>query len=167
MSKKLEIFTDGASSGNPGPAAIGVVIKENGKTVKTISKTIGNATNNVAEYTALVFALQEALVQQASEVNVKTDSELLYKQIIGEYKIKNEPLKLFFEQVQHLLKGFKVFKIQHVPREQNKEADKLAQKAISAKGASALLTASSEKEQAKVVASRSQDRGEESPSSAG
>ena len=153
MSKKWEIFTDGASSGNPGPAAIGVVIKENGETIKTISKGIGNATNNVAEYTALIFALQEALVQQATEVSVKTDSELLYKQVIGEYQIKNEQLKLLFEQVQHLRSGFKVFKIQHVPREQNKEADKLGQQAI--------------KEQAKVVASRSNDRGEESPSSAG
>ena len=159
MGKSWEIFTDGASSGNPGPAAIGVVIKENGKTIKTIAKDIGTATNNVAEYTALIFALQEALVQRASEVNVKTDSELLYKQVIGEYKVKHAQLKLFFEQVQHLIKGFKVFKIQHVPREQNKDADRLAQKAVSHK-----LT---KKEQAKMVAFPSEDGGEESPSSTG
>ena len=71
MGKKLEIFTDGASSGNPGPSAIGVVIKENGETIKTISKAIGKATNNVAEYAALVFALQEALVQRASALAPK------------------------------------------------------------------------------------------------
>ena len=154
MSKNLEIFTDGASSGNPGPAAIGVVIKENGKTVKTIAKDIGTATNNIAEYTALIFALQEALVQRATKISVFTDSELLYKQVIGKYKIKNAQLKLFFEQVQHLLTGFKVFTIQHVPREQNKEADRLAQKAI-------------HNEQAKVVASSLKGEGEESPSSIG
>lgn len=159
LNKKVwEIFTDGASSGNPGPAAIGVVIKENGETVKTIARDIGIATNNVAEYTALIFALQEALVQKIDEVSVKTDSELMYKQLIGEYQIKNDQLKLFFDQIQQLLKGFKVFKIQHVPREQNKEADKLAQKAVNK------LT---KKEQAKVVASRPESRGEESPSSAG
>ena len=154
MSKNLEIFTDGASSGNPGPAAIGVVIKENGKTIKTLAKDIGTATNNIAEYVALVFALQEALVQRATQISVFTDSELLYKQVMGEYKIKNAQLKLFFEQVQHLRTGFKVFTIQHVPREQNKEADRLAQKAI-------------HKEQAKVVASLLKGKGEESPSSIG
>jgi ribonuclease HI len=157
VGKVWEIFTDGASSGNPGPAAIGVVIKENGETVKTMAKDIGIATNNVAEYSALIFALQEALVQKVDEVSVKTDSELVYKQLIGEYQIKHDQLKLFFDQIQQLLKGFKVFKIQHVPREQNKEADKLAQKAV-------IKIA---KEQAKVVASRPESRGEESPSSAG
>ena len=158
MERKVwEIFTDGASRGNPGPAAIGVVIKEHGKTVKVIAKDIGVATNNVAEYTALVFALQEALVSKVSEISVKTDSELMYKQVIGEYRIKNEQLQLFFEQIQHLRSGFKVFKIQHVPREQNKEADQLAQKIVK----------KFKKEQAKVVASRPESRGEESPSSAG
>src|SRR3989338_6823872 len=129
---------------------VGVVIKENGETVKTIARDMGIATNNVAEYTALIFALQEALVAKVSEVSIKTDSELMYKQVIGEYQIKNEQLKLFFEQIQHLLAGFKVFKIQYVPREQNKEADRLAQKAVKK------LT---NKEQAKVVASPAQGGG--------
>src|ERR1051325_4213269 len=123
---KLEIFTDGACSGNPGPAAIGVVIKTNGETIKEISRSIGNATNNIAEYTALIWALQEALVLKADEVFVKTDSELMYKQIIGEYKVKHEGIKPLFDQVEHLIKGFKRAEFKHVPREQNSEADQLA-----------------------------------------
>ena len=123
---KLEIFTDGACSGNPGPAAIGVVINKDGKTIKEISRSIGDATNNIAEYTAMIWALQEALVLKAGEVLVKTDSELMYKQIIGEYKVKHEGIKPLFDQVIQLAKGFKRVEYQHVPREQNSEADKLA-----------------------------------------
>jgi len=123
---KLVIFTDGACSGNPGPAAIGVVIKNEGKNLKEISHFIGNATNNIAEYTALIWALQEALILKAEEVFVKTDSELMYKQILGEYKVKHEGIKPLFEQVVRLASGFKRVEFKHVPREQNGEADKLA-----------------------------------------
>ena len=123
---RLEIFTDGACSGNPGPAAIGVVIKKNGETIKEISRSIGNATNNIAEYTAMIWALQEALVLKADEVFVKTDSELMYKQIIGEYKVKHEGIKPLFDQVKHLAGGFKQVEFKHVLREKNREADKLA-----------------------------------------
>jgi ribonuclease HI len=77
---KLEIFTDGGCSGNPGPAAIGVVIKNGSKTVKTLGLPIGQGTNNTAEYTALIYALQEALILKADEVSIKTDSELMCKQ---------------------------------------------------------------------------------------
>jgi ribonuclease HI len=123
---RLEIFTDGACSGNPGPAAVGVVIKNEGKTIKEISRSIGNATNNIAEYTAMIDALQEALALKADEVFVKTDSELMYKQIIGKYKVKHDGIKPLFDQVVQLVKGFKRAEFQHVPREQNTEADKLA-----------------------------------------
>ena len=123
---KLEIFTDGACSGNPGPAAIGVVIKSEGTTIKEISHFIGNATNNIAEYTALIWALQEALGLQADEVFVKTDSELMYRQIIGKYKVKHEGIKPLFEKVGSLVVRFKRAEFKHVPREQNQEADKLA-----------------------------------------
>ena len=128
---KLEIFTDGACSGNPGPAAIGAVIKRDGKTIKEISRSIGNATNNIAEYTAMVWALQEALVLKADEVFVKTDSELMYKQIIGEYKVKHEGIKPLFDQVKLLIQGFKRAEFKHVPREENSEADQLASEALS------------------------------------
>lgn len=128
--KKLFIHTDGACSGNPGPAGIGVVIKDGDVIVKEVSRSIGIATNNIAEYTALVVALQEAMLLQAQEVDVKTDSELMYKQIIGEYKVKHENMLPLFEQVKSLIANFKKFNIAHVRREFNKEADKLSTQAI-------------------------------------
>jgi ribonuclease HI len=149
---KLEIFTDGACSGNPGPAGIGVVIKEDGKIIKEISKSIGNATNNIAEYTAMIWALQEALILKADEVFVKTDSELMQKQIIGQYKVKHDGIKPLFDQVVNLIKGFKRAEIQYVPREQNSEADKLARLG--------LKTSQDDRPDAQGV-------GEESPSSKG
>jgi len=127
---KLEIFTDGGCSGNPGPAAIGVVIKDGPKIVKTLSRAIGMGTNNIAEYTALIVALQEALILKADEVSVKTDSELMCKQLDGIYKVKHENIKPLFEQVKHLVTGFKSFQIKHVPREQNAQADALVRQVL-------------------------------------
>ena len=127
---KLEIFTDGGCSGNPGPAAIGVAIKDGESTIKTISKYIGLGTNNIAEYTALIVGLQEALILKADEVDVKTDSQLMQKQVIGEYAVKHEGIKPLFEQVKHLMTGFKSFTITHIPREQNSEADALVRQAL-------------------------------------
>jgi len=127
---KLDIFTDGGCSGNPGPAAIGVVIKDGSKTVKTIARTIGPGTNNIAEYTALIVALQEALILRADKVWVNTDSELMCKQVNGEYAVKHENIKPLFAQVKHLITGFKFFQIAHVPREQNREADQLVRQVL-------------------------------------
>ena len=127
---KLEIFTDGGCSGNPGPAAIGVVIKEGDKTIKTLARAIGQGTNNIAEYTALIVALQEALILKADEVSVKTDSELMCKQVSGAYAVKHENIKPLFAQVKHLVTGFKTFQITHVPREQNSEADALVRQVL-------------------------------------
>jgi len=128
--KKLEIFTDGACSGNPGIAGIGVVVKEKGKIVKKLSQAIGEATNNIAEYSAVVYGLQEALIKKADEVVIKTDSELLFNQLTGNYKVKNQNIKPLFEQIKHLATGFKDVKILQVPRAQNKEADELAKASI-------------------------------------
>jgi len=130
--KKLEIFTDGACSGNPGPAGIGVVIRHGGKVIREISKPIGLATNNIAEYTALIYALQEALILKADEVVVKSDSELMCQQIAGFYKVKHENIKPLFEQAKHLSTGFKRFRLEHVRREKNEEADKLSRQGIKA-----------------------------------
>jgi len=127
---KLEIFTDGGCSGNPGPSAIGVVIKDGAKTVKTVSRAIGQGTNNIAEYTALIIALQEALILKADEISVKTDSELMSKQVSGAYAVKHENIKPLFDQVKHLITGFKTFQITHVPREQNAEADALVRQVL-------------------------------------
>ncbi|VAX36582.1 Ribonuclease HI [hydrothermal vent metagenome] len=133
MSQDLEIFTDGACSGNPGPAGIGVVINRDGKRLKEISRSIGEATNNIAEYSALICALQEALIFKANRLNVFMDSELICKQIAGSYKVKNEKLKPLFDQVKQLLRGFENVNIQHVLRAKNKEADKLATAAVKRK----------------------------------
>lgn len=128
--RPFEIYIDGAAKGNPGPAGIGVVVTKSGKTLKDISHYIGEATNNVAEYTALIYGLQEALIQKTKNVKVYTDSELLYKQVKKLYKIKNTSLKVLMLQVQHLISGFEGFDIDHIPREKNKEADRLASKAV-------------------------------------
>jgi len=127
--KQFDIYIDGAAKGNPGPAGIGVMICHNGEVIKNIAKHIGSATNNVAEYTALIYALKESRVLDASNIKVFTDSELLYKQIRGEYKVRHENLKPLFEQIQDLLKEFSFFEIRHIRRENNRGADKLADQA--------------------------------------
>ncbi len=149
----LEISVDGACQGNPGPAAVGIVIKKSGKVVKEIAKEIGQGTNNIAEYSALIYALQEALILKEEDIKVFTDSELMYKQVTGSYQVKNPQIKTLFEQVKHLLGGFKHAEMKLVPREQNKEADKLATGIL--------------KKQAKVVAPLFEISGEESPNSEG
>jgi ribonuclease HI len=150
----LEIFTDGACSGNPGEAAVGIVINRDGKTVKTISRAIGQATNNIAEYSALIYALREALVLKAQKLQIFTDSELMFRQVTGVYKVKDEKLKVLCDQVRHLMRGFDHVDIAHVRRENNKKADELAVQAI-------------KKKQAKMVAPLFENIGEESPSSLG
>ena len=127
--KKALIYTDGASSGNPGPSGIGVVIEIDGQK-KTLSEYIGETTNNVAEYTALVRALQLAHQRRVGSVEVFTDSELLVKQLNGQYRVRNEGLLPLYRKVISLLKSFKSSKITHIPREQNREADRLSKDAI-------------------------------------
>ncbi len=122
---------DGASSGNPGDASIGVVIKDKKHVYQeTISQYIGLATNNVAEYRALLMALKKAKAMEVEKFFVKSDSELLVKQIKGLYKVKNDALKELNSQAQFLIHQFRFFSIEHVRREYNKEADKLAKQAI-------------------------------------
>lgn len=131
MPKKLVVYVDGGSRGNPGPSGIGVIVRdERGGALKNISKYIGDTTNNVAEYTALIYGLQEALILRADEVIINTDSELLAKQISKEYKTKDRELKPLYEQVRHLLTGFKRYEIKHIGRSENKGADKLVNKAV-------------------------------------
>ena len=125
--KKTIIYTDGASRGNPGNAGIGAVfLDDQGHETHKIAEYIGEATNNVAEYTALIKALEKAQKLGYKEVELFTDSELLVRQIKGVYKVKNEGLKPLYGQVIDLLKKFERYKIDHVRREKNKEADKLA-----------------------------------------
>ena len=128
--RALEIFIDGASKGNPGPSGIGVVICRDGKTIKNLSNYIGNATNNIAEYSALIYALQEALILKAESIKINTDSQLLARHIKRLYKVKHPNIVGLFIQAQHLISAFKDFSIVDIPREMNKGADKLATDAI-------------------------------------
>ena len=151
---ELEIYIDGACRGNPGPASVGVVIYSAGQKIKEVAKEIGEGTNNIAEYSALLEALNEAKQLSGKRIKFYTDSELLAKQVTGQYKVKNEKIKLLFNQVAKLSREFEHIEIKHVPREQNKEADFLASEIL-------------KKKQAKVVAPLFHHSGEESPSSTG
>jgi len=127
---KLDIHIDGASKGNPGPSGIGVIISQDGSVIKEIGKYIGTATNNIAEYTALLHALQEGLILKADSIRIKSDSELLCRQLNKQYKVKSPNIIDLYTQAVHLLTGFKEVSIQHIPREQNAHADKLATQAV-------------------------------------
>lgn len=122
---KLIINTDGGSRGNPGPAGIGVVFSdEDGKIIAKFMEYIGEATNNIAEYRALILALEKAKDFEADEIECRLDSELVVKHLKGEYKVKDEKMKALYDEVQGLI-FFKPVKFVHVRRELNKEADAL------------------------------------------
>jgi len=125
----LIAYCDGASSGNPGPMGIGVAIYKDGKIVKGISEYIGKGTNNVAEYTAVIRALETALAMNEKIVSIRSDSELLIKQLNGNYKVKAMHLKELNRKVHALCLNLNV-SFEHVPRERNKVADKLSKKAV-------------------------------------
>lgn len=129
--EKVTIFTDGASRGNPGPSAIGAVIKnEQGHVLTRISQRIGQTTNNQAEYRAIITALEEAIRLGGRQVELNSDSELVVRQVKGKYRVKNAALKPLYQQVKQLESRLESFTINHIPREQNKEADKLANTAL-------------------------------------
>lgn len=126
----VQIFTDGAARGNPGPAGIGVVIRNDAKVLSQVSDFIGKTTNNVAEYMAFIRGLEEALDMGEKNIEVFSDSELLVKQINGEYKVKNQGLAPLFHHAKSLTRKFKHCRVYHTAREENKQADKLANKGI-------------------------------------
>jgi len=128
---RVVINADGASRGNPGPAAIGVTIKDDkGNLVTSISRRIGRATNNQAEYRAIIAGLEKAIELGAREVMIYSDSELIVKQINGRYRIKNTSLRILYENLVKLISPLEKFSIQHVPRKRSIEADVLANKAL-------------------------------------
>lgn len=137
---KIVIFTDGGARGNPGPAAIGVVIKDaEGRPIKSYGEAIGETTNNEAEYRAVVSALQKTKALLGKEktkklaVEVNMDSELVARQLNDEYKIEEERLFPFFIKIWNLKMDFGEIKFRHVPREKNKEADWLVNEALDKK----------------------------------
>jgi len=130
--KRATIAIDGASKGNPGPAGIGIVIcDESGTVLKSVGENIGLATNNVAEYTALLRGLELALDMSFCHVIVNTDSELLAKQINGHYRVKSPDISPLFDCALDLMGKFKTVRVNHVTRDKNKQADKLASQAAS------------------------------------
>ena len=129
--KGLIAYVDGGSRGNPGVAGYGAhILDEEGNELATLSHTIGIQTNNQAEYSGLIAALDYAYINHFDKVKVFADSELMVRQINGRYKVKNQNLKRLFEQARLLIGCFKVFSIQHIPREDNREADRLANLAM-------------------------------------
>ncbi len=131
------LHTDGGARGNPGPAAIGVVIDVEvaGQTelLGEIGETIGVASNNVAEYRAIIRGLEEAHRLKASSVSCLLDSQLVVEQLNGNYKVKSEDMKPLHARVQELRARFALVTFQHVRREQNKEADRLVNEALDGK----------------------------------
>lgn len=131
--RALTLRTDGASRGNPGPAGIGVVIETDGVADRLeFCEYIGETTNNVAEYRALLLALDEAEKLSPSSITVRSDSELLVRQLNGVYKVKSEHLKPMVIEAARRLRRFPAARILHVDREENGMADLLANRAIDA-----------------------------------
>lgn len=131
MTADWTVYSDGASRGNPGPASIGAAVYNiAGEEVHTISRRIGRATNNEAEYQATIAGLEAALGLGGGSVELRMDSELIVRQLEFRYRVRNARLRPFFERILELKRQFKSFKVTHVPREQNKRADELANLAL-------------------------------------
>lgn len=125
------VYIDGACSGNPGPAGVGVVIRpHDGSPEEQVARAIGHATNNIAEYTALLTALERLQALNISRATIYSDSELLVKQVQGEYAVKQPQLKILHERARLALHRLPAVKLVHVRREANKDADRLARRAV-------------------------------------
>lgn len=132
MTQKLLLFTDGGSRGNPGPAGCGIFIAdENMNPLKKWYRFLGETTNNIAEYTAIKIGIEKCIEMGATEIEARADSKLVIEQLSGNFKIKNENLRKIFLEIQEILADWngKITYI-HIPREQNKEADRLSNVAM-------------------------------------
>jgi len=128
--KKLFIFTDGAARGNPGEAGAGIYIRDEQDTLVEKSVYLGNTTNNVAEYLAFLIGLSEAAALGGACLCLHSDSELLVRQMQGRYRVKDKKLQPLFEKAKKVLSEFPRYEISHIRREENREADRLANRAI-------------------------------------
>lgn len=129
--RKLVVNVDGGARGNPGPAAIAAVVQgQGGEVLEELGERIGHATNNVAEYKALLLGIERAVALGASEVELVGDSELVVRQVKGEYKVKDATLRQLHAEVKRALRDFERWSIRHVRRVQNAEADRLVNEAL-------------------------------------
>jgi ribonuclease HI len=129
------LMVDGAARGNPGDAGCGAAIcDETGAVVKELSRYLGRTTNNVAEYEGLIMGLEELVRLRRKKILVQSDSQLLVRQLNGEYRVKDEKLKTLYQRVMNLLRQFDCYRIVHVYREMNKLADRLANRGIDEAG---------------------------------
>ena len=125
------LYADGGSRGNPGPAASGAYLTDSeDNPVARVYKYIGETTNNVAEYSSLIFGLKEAIRRGAKSILIRMDSQLVVRQIEGKYRVKEPTLQKLHAQAMELLKNFQKFDLEHIPREQNDEADRLVNLAL-------------------------------------
>jgi ribonuclease HI len=132
---KVVLHVDGGARGNPGPAAIGVVVSSpEGEVLEEVAETIGAATNNVAEYRALLRGLERAQALGATEVEIINDSELVAKQLTGAYKVKHPAMKPLYAEAIAALRGFDGWRVRTVPRAQNARADELVNRALDLEG---------------------------------
>ena len=135
MSERLVVHVDGGARGNPGPAAIAAVLADaDGTILDERSETIGRATNNVAEYRAVLLGIERAVALGAAELELVGDSELIVKQVKGEYKVKDATMPELHAEVKKALREFDSWSIRHVRREHNAEADRLVNKALDGDG---------------------------------
>ena len=130
---KASLYTDGGARGNPGPAGIGVVLRsEQGEVIGEVAEAIGEATNNVAEYAALIAGLELALERGVTDIDIYMDSELVVSQLLGKWKIKKDTLRPLAVKARSLMGRFDSFTLAHVRRELNADADKLANQGMDA-----------------------------------
>ena len=130
---KVILHVDGGARGNPGPAAVGIVVSTpDGEVLDEVSETIGVATNNVAEYRALLRGLERARALDATEVEIVNDSELVARQLTGAYKVKHAAMKPLYAEAVAALGGFETWRVRSVPRAQNARADELVNLALDA-----------------------------------
>jgi ribonuclease HI len=127
---RFTVNVDGGARGNPGPAAIGIVLRADGEVLEEVGETIGEATNNVAEYRALLRGIELAAARGASELELIGDSELVVRQVEGRYKVKNAGMKELHEEVKRALREFDSWSIRHVRRAENADADRLVNQAL-------------------------------------
>jgi len=129
--KRTRLYTDGAARGNPGPAGAGaVIVNPDGHIVAKVGKFLGEQTNNVAEYTALILGLKRAKAMGIKELEVLSDSELMVKQLAGDYAVKADHLKPLHDEAKQLIGGFGWIAVRHIPREENAQADAMSNRAI-------------------------------------